>query len=150
MDVRVGLWRSWEPKNWFFWTVVLEKTLESALDCKEIQPVYSKGNQSWIFNRKDWCWCWNSNTLATWCEERTHWKSPWCWERLKAGGERDDRRWDGWMASLTQWTWVWASSGSWCWVGKPGILQSVRSQRVGWDWATERNWNWIVSFYYEL
>ena len=62
---------------------------------------------------KDWCWSWNSNTLATSCEELTHWKRPWCWERLKAGGEGDDRGWDGWMASLTRWTWVWVDSGSW-------------------------------------
>ena len=71
---------------------------------------------------KDWCWSWNSNTLVTWCKELTHWKRPWCWERLKAGGEGDDRGWDGWMASPTQWTWVWASSGSWWWTGKPGML----------------------------
>ena len=58
---------------------------------------------------KDWCWCWISNILATWCEELTLWKSFWCWERLKAGGYRDDREWDGWMTSLTQWPWVWAS-----------------------------------------
>ena len=62
---------------------------------------------------KDWCWGWNSNTLATWCKELTHWKRPWCWERLKAGEEGDDRGWDGWMVSWTRWTWVWASSGSW-------------------------------------
>jgi len=60
---------------------------------------------------KDWCWSWNCNTLATWCEELTHWKRPWCWERLKARGEGDDRRWDGWMASPTQWTWVWINPG---------------------------------------
>ena len=64
---------------------------------------------------KDWCWSWSSNTLATWCEEVTHWKRPWCWERLKARGEGDARGWDGWMASLTQWTWIWASSRSWWW-----------------------------------
>jgi len=62
---------------------------------------------------KDWCWSWNSNTLATWCKELTHWKRPWYWERLKAGGKGDDRGWDGWMASLTRWIWVWASSRSW-------------------------------------
>ena len=60
---------------------------------------------------KDWCWSRNSNTLATWCEEPTHWKRPWCWKKLKAGGERDDRGWDGWMASLTQRTWVWQAPG---------------------------------------
>ena len=64
----------------------------------------------------------------------------WCWERLKAGGERDDRGWDGWMASSTQWTWVWVNSGSWQWTGKPGMLQSVGSQRVGHNWVTELNW----------
>ena len=88
---------------------------------------------------KDWCWSWNSNTLATWCEELTLWKGPWCWERLKAGGEGDNRGSDGWMASLTWWTWVWASSGSWWWTGKPGMLQSKGSQRVKHDWVTELN-----------
>ena len=78
-----------------------------------------------------------TNTLATWCEEPTHWKRPWYWERLKAGGEGYDRGWDGWMASLTQWTWVWASSGRWGRTGKPDVLQSMKSQRVGHDWGTE-------------
>ena len=110
----------------------LEKTLESSLDCKEIEPVNPKGNQSWVFIGRT-----NANTLATWCEELTHWKRPWCWERLKAGEERDDRRWDGWMASLTRWTWVWASFGSWWWTGKPGVLQPMGLQRVRHDWATE-------------
>ena len=131
---------SWVPKNWCFWTVVLEKSLESPFDCKDIQPVHPKGNQSWIFIGRTWCWSWNSNTLATWCEELTHLKRPCCWERLKAEGEGDDRGWDVWMASLTQWTWVWVSSGSWWWTGKPGVLQSLESQRVGHDWATELNW----------
>ena len=67
-------------------------------------------------------------------------ESPWCWERLKVGGEGDDRGWDAWMASLTQWTWIWASSGSWCWTGRPDVLQSVGSQGVGHDWTTELNW----------
>ena len=66
---------------------------------------------------KDWCWSWNSNTLATWWEELTHWNRPWCWERLKVEGEGDNRRWDGWMASPTQWAWVWVNSGSWWWQG---------------------------------
>ena len=65
---------------------------------------------------------------------------PWCWERLKAGGEGDDRGWDGWMASLTQWTWVWVSSGSWWWTGRPGVLQSIGLQRVGPNWVTDLNW----------
>ena len=67
---------------------------------------------------KDWCWSWISNTLATWYEELSPWKRPWCWKRLKAGGEGDDRGWDGWMASLTRWTSVWANSRSWWWTGK--------------------------------
>ena len=83
------------------------------------------------------CWSWNSNTLATWCEELTHLKRPWCWERLRAGGEGDDR--DVWLAP-TQWTWVWVDSGSWWWTGRPGVLQFMGSQRVGHDWATELKW----------
>ena len=83
----------------------------------------------------------SSEYSATWCEELTHLKRPWCWERLKAAGEEgDDRGWDDWMASLTQWMWVWVSSGSWWWTGKPGVLQSLGSQRVRHDWVTELNW----------
>ena len=85
---------SWELKNWCFWTVVLEKTLESPLDCKKIQPVHLKGNQSWIFIGRTDAEA-ETPTFATWCKELTHWKRPWCWERLKAGGEGDDRGWDG-------------------------------------------------------
>ena len=84
----------------------------------------------------DWCWSWNSNTLVTWCEDLTHWKRPWGWERLKVGGEGDDRRWDDWMASPTQWTCIWVDSGS-CWTGKPGVLLFMGSQRVRHDWETE-------------
>ena len=151
MDVRVGLQRKLSTEElifWSFWTLVLEKTLESLLDYKEIQPVHPKGNQSWIIHWKDWCWSWNSNTLATWCEELAHWKRPWCWERLKAGGEGDDERWDGWMASPTQWTWVWASSGSWWWTGKPAVLQPMVLQRVRQDWMTELTINVFSLSYY--
>ena len=135
---------SWAPKNWCFWTVVLEKTLESPLDCKEIQLVHPKGDQSWVFiGRTDaeaeisilWL-----EVLNTRCEELTHWKRPWCWERLKVGGEGDDRGWDSWMASPTQWTWIWVNSRSWWWTRRPGVLQSMGSQRVRHDWATELNW----------
>ena len=126
MDVRMDHKEGWAQKNWCFWTVVLEKTLDSPLNCKEITSVNPKGNQSWILiGRTD------GEAEATWCEEWTHWKRSWCWERLKAGGEGDGRRWSGWMASLTQWTWVWASSESWWWTGKPGVL------RVRQDWVTE-------------
>ena len=99
---------SWALKNRCFWTVVLEKTLESPLDCKEIQPINLKGNQSWIF----WCWSWNSKTLAIRCQELlTHWKRPWCWERLKAKEEEGGRGWDGWVVSLIQWRWIWTNPG---------------------------------------
>ena len=128
----------WALKNWYFQTVVLEKPLEHPLDCKEIKPVNPKGNQPWMFTRKDWCWSWSSNILATWCEELIHWKIPWCWERLRAGGEGVDRGWDGWMASPIQRTWVWAGSGRWRWTGKPNVLQSIGSQRVRHDWRTEQ------------
>ena len=122
---------------------MLEKTLESPLDCKEIQPFNPKGNQSWIIHWKDWCWSWNSNTLASWHEELIHWKRLWCWERLKAEGEGDDRGWDGWMASLTRWMWLCVNSGRWWWTGKPGMLRFMESQesdmteRLNW---TELNW----------
>ena len=123
---------SWALKNWCFCTVVLEKTLESPLDCKEIQPVHSKGDQSW-----------NSNTLVNWCEKLTHLKRPWCWKRLRVGGEGDDRGWDGWMALLTQWTWIWVNSGSCWWTGRPGVLPSTGSQKVGHNWfTTELNSMW--------
>ena len=89
---------------------------------------------------KDWCWNWNSNTLATWCEELIHWKRPWCWERLKVGGEGNDSGWDGWMSPPMQWTWVWVGFGSWWWTEKPGMLQSMGLQRVRHDWVTEMNW----------
>ena len=131
---------SWALKNRCFWTVVLEKTLDSPLACKEIQRVHPKGDQSWGVHWKDWCWIWNSNTLATLYEELTLWKRLWCWEGLGAGGEGDDRWWDGWMASSTRWTWVWVNSQSWWWTGRPGVLWFMGSQRVGHDWATELNW----------
>ena len=136
----VWMWKldskeSWAPKNWCFWTVVL-KTLESPLDSKEIQPVNSKGNQSWIFiGRTDA----DAKAPIFWPPDAKNWLIR-CWKRLMAGGEGDDRGWDGWMASPTRWTWVWASSGSWWWTGKPGVLQSMGSQRVGHDWVTELNW----------
>ena len=90
---------------------------------------------------KDWCWSSNSNTLATWCKELTHLKRPWCWERLRAGGEGDDRGWDSWMASPTWWTWVCVDSGTWWWIGRPGMLWSMGSKTAGHDWV-----NWTDCF----
>ena len=97
---------------------------------------------------KDCCWSWNSNTLATWYEELTHLKRPWCWERLKAGGEGDDRGWDGWMASPSQWTWVWVNSGSWWWTGRPGVLQSMGLKES--DTTEGLNWTVITGNQAEL
>ena len=100
-------------------------------------------NQSWrksILNIHWKDWCWSSNNLAPWCKQPIHWKRPWCWERLNAGRGGDDRGWDGWVASLTQWTWVWVDSRSWWWTGKPGVLQFMGLQRVRLDWVTELNW----------
>ena len=145
----VWLWEldykeSWAWKNWCFWTVVLEKTLESPLDSSKIQPVHPKENQSWIFTGRTDA---EAETPILWPPDVKNWliwKDPdagkdWRWE------EKDDRGWNDWMASLTQWTWVWASPGSWWWTGKPGVLQSMRSQRVGRDWATELNWSTVPS-----
>ena len=121
---------SWALKHWCFQTVVLEKTLESPLEYNGIKSVHPKGNQSCVFiGRIDA----EAETPILWPpdEELTHWKRPWCWERLRAGGEGGDRG-DGWMASLTQWAWVWVRFGSWWWTGRPGMLQSMGSQSRTW------------------
>ena len=139
---------SWALKNRCFWTVVLEKTLESPLDCKVFQPVHPKGDQSCVFiGRTDV----EAETPTLWpldAKSWLIWKDPWCWERLRAGGEGDDRGWDGLMASLTQWTWVWVDSGTWWWTGRPachaalhGVTKSLR--RLS-NW-TELNWNSVTS-----
>ena len=130
--------QSWAPKDWCFWTVVLEKTLESPLDCKESQPVHPKGNLSWIFIGRTGA---EAKTIILWPPDVKNWltgKDPdagkdWGQEEKWATG------WDGWMVSPTQWTWVSASSGSWWWTGKPDMLQSMGSQRVGHNWVTELN-----------
>ena len=107
--------------------LALEKTLESPLDSKEIKPVHPKGNQTWIFTGRT-----DAEAPILWPPDAKSWLigRPWSWERLKTGAEGDDRGWDGWMASPTWWTWVWASFGSWWWARKPGVLQSMGSQRV--------------------
>ena len=131
---------SWALKNWCFWTVVLEKTLESPLDCKEIQPVLAKGDQSWVFTGRTDA---KAETPVLWPPHPKSWliaKDPDAGRDWGAGGEGDDRGWDGWMASLTRWTWVWVKSGSWWWTGRSGVLQSTGLQTVGYNWATGLNW----------
>ena len=130
---------SWAPKNWCIWTVVLEKTLESPLDCKEIQPVHPKENQSWAFiGRTDA----EAETPILWPPDAKSWliEKTLLLGKIEGRKRGDNRGWDGWMASLTQWIWVCVSSGRWWWTGKPGMLQSMGSQRVGHNWATELNW----------
>ena len=134
---------SWVPKNWCFWTVVLEKTLESPSDCKEIQPVHPKGDQSWVFiGRTDA----EGETPILW---PSHAKNCLIWEDPDAGKdwrqEENARGWDGWMESPTQRTWVWVNSGSWWWTGRPGVLQSMGPQRVGHNWTAELNWTMLWS-----
>ena len=127
----LGYKDSWVPKNWCFWTVVLEKTLESPLDSKEIKPFHPKGNQSWIFiGRTDA----KAEIPILWPPDVKNWLTGKDCDvgkdRLKAGGEGDNRGQDDWMASPTQWIWVWANSERWWRTGKPGVLQSVGSQKV--------------------
>ena len=136
---------SWAPKNWYFRTVVLEKTFESPLDCKEIQPVHPKGNQSWIVIEKADA---EAETPILWPPDVKNGllgkDSDAGIERLKAGGERDDRGWEGWMALPLWWMWVWVSSTSWWWTEKTGVLRSMEVQRVRHDRATELNWTDIL------
>ena len=138
MDVRCGLWRRLSAEELMLLNCgVREDSWESlGLQGDPTSPFWRRSALGFLW--RDWCWSWNSNTLATSCEEWTHWKWLWCWERLRAGGEGDGRGWDGWMPSLTQWTWVWVNSGSWWWTGRPGVLQFMGSQRVKRDWVTEQ------------
>ena len=132
----------WAPKSWCIWTVMLEKTLESPLDCKEIQPVHPKGDWSWVFIGRIDAEAETSNILATWW-----WRVDSLEKTLILGGtggrrRRDDRGWDGWMALLTRWTWVWVNSRSWLWTGRPGMLWFMVLQRARHDWVTELNWTY--------
>ena len=137
MDVRVGLWRKLSTEELMLLNCgVGEDSWESlGLQGDPTSPSERKSvlNIHW----KDWCWSWSSNNLNTWYEEPTHWKRPWCWERLRAGGEGGNRGWDGWIASPTQWTRIWANSRRYWRTGKPGILQSIGSQRGGHNLETE-------------
>ena len=127
---------SWALKNWCFWTVVLRRLLR-------VPGMARRSNQSILKEFSPGCSLeglmlkLKLRYLATWCEELTRLKRPWCWQRLKVEGEGADRRWDGWMASPTWWTWVWVDSRSWSWTGRPGVLWFMGSQRVRHDWATE-------------
>ena len=149
---RVWVWEldckeSWVPKNWCFWTAVLEKTLESPLDCKETQPAHPKGDQSWVFiGRTDA----KAETPVLWPPHAKGWLIGKGSDAGRDWGQEEKgttERWDGCMASLTRWTWVWVNSGSWWWKGRPGVLQFMGSQRVGHDWATALIWSDLISNY---
>ena len=137
MDVRVGLQRKLSAKELMFLNCGVREDSWEFLGLQEDQTSQSERKSTSNIYWEDWGWSWNSNTLATCCEEPTHWKRPWCWERLKARGEGDDRGWDGWMASATRWAWVWVNSGSWWWTGRPGVLRFMGLQRGGHSWVTE-------------
>ena len=124
-------------------TLLYDLLWRDVMDCKEIQPVHSKGNQSWVFfGRNDA----KAEMPVFWPPHVKSWLigKDWCWEGLGAGGKGDDRGWDGWMASPSWWTWVWVNSGSWWWTGRPAVLQCMGSQRVGHDWPTELNWSYKI------
>ena len=131
---------SWGPKNWWFWIVVLKKTLESTLDCKEIKPGSPKGNQSWIFIR-----IFRMLMLKLKLQYFGHLmpranslEKTLMLEKTEGRGEGDNRGWDAWLASLTQWTWVWAGSVWWWSTGKPGVPQFMGWHRVRHDWPTQQ------------
>ena len=127
---------SWVLMNWCFWIVVMEKTLESPLDCKEVLPVHPNGNQSWIFIRRADAEA--ETPIFGHLMGRTD-----SFEKTLMLGKIEGRRrrgWDGWMASLTHWTWSWVNSYSWWWTGRPSMLHSMELQRIGPEWATELNW----------
>ena len=125
----------WVPKNWCFWTVVLEKTLESPLDCKEIQPVNPKGNPLWIFTEGLML---KLQYFGHLMRRDKSLEKPLMLGKIEAGGEEGKREWDGWMLSLTQWIWVWANPGKWWRTGKPGVLQPMVLQTLRQDLATEK------------
>ena len=128
---------------WFIVKCITQGLGSNQSILKEISPEYSS---------EDWCWSWNSNILATWCKGLTHLKRPWCWERLRAGGEVDDRGWDSWMESSTHWTWVWINSRSTWWRGNLAWWrgnQFMGFQRVGHDWATELNAKIVSALFIE-
>ena len=142
---------SWVPKNWCFWTVVLEKTIESPLDCKEIQPVHSKGDQSWVFfGRNDA----KAETPVLWPPHAKSWltgkdsDAGRDWGQEEKGTTEDEMA--GWHHHPARWTWVWVNSGSWWWTGRPGV-QFMGLQRVRHDWVTELNWKlYLIPKYHDF
>jgi len=125
----------WASKKWCFQVVVPNKTPGSPLDSKKLKPVNPKGNQAWIFIRRTGCW--SSSTLASWSKGLTHWKGPWCWERLRAGGEGGSIVWDGWMASPTQGAWVWTNS-EWEIVKDRKVWHAaIRGVTKSWTWLSD-------------
>ena len=133
----VGLWRRLSAEDL---TLLNCGVGEDSCESLGLQDPTSPSKRKSVLNIhcKDWCWSWNSNPLDTWCEELTHWRRPWCWERLRAGGEGDDRGWDGWMASLMlNGHKVWVNSRSWWRTGRPGVLQSMESKSDTTEWL---NW----------
>ena len=141
---RVGLWRKLSTEELMLLKSVIGEDSRESLNLQGDATSPFKRRSALGVHWKDWCWSWNSNTLATSCEELTHWKRSWCWEGFCAGGERDDRGWDGWIASPSRWTWVWVNLGSWWCTGMPGMLQFMGSQIVRHDWATETNWTELI------
>ena len=139
MDVRFGLWRKLSTEELMLLKCGVGEVLRVPRTARRSnQPSWRRSVLGFLW--KEWCSSWNSSTLATSCEELTHWKRPWYLEGLGAGGEGDNRGKDGWMASPTQWTWVWVNSGSWWWTRRLGMLQFMGLQRVGHYWVTELSW----------
>ena len=140
MNVRVGLWRKLSTKELMLLNCSVGKNSSESLGLQgdPTSPFWRRSALGFLW--REWCWSWNSSTLATSCKELTHWKRLWCWEGLGAGGEGDDRGWDGWMISSTRWTGVWVNSRSWWWTRRPGVLRFMGLQGQTWlsDW-TETN-----------
>ena len=160
---------SLEGKLWpTFLSILKSRDITSPTKVRLVKamvfPVVLYGCESWTVKKAERrridffeLWCWKKLLSVPWTSRRSNqsilkeispgislegmiWKRLWCWEGLGAGGEGEDREWDGWMASLTRWMWVWVNSRRWWWTGRPGVLRFMGSQRVGHDWATELNW----------
>ena len=154
------MWVAITVGNIIFWGIYIWVLYLNKFRSHSCFNYWAWTNETWWFREEIYnsCICKTHipsklQYLATSWEELTQWKRLWCWEGLGAGGEGDDRGWDGWKASLTWWTWVWVNSRSWWWTGRPGVLQFMGSQRVGHDWATELNWtelNWYSIWAYKV